>query len=505
MLFVVRFSPEIIIKSRDVRHRNIRVLRRSLRTQSARIHPDIRVRGDWDSLEVEVPDADAGTQQQVIQLLERTPGIALFLLVRKLPLPDLDGVAAHTLSHYADLLPGRRFAVRCKRTGSHPWNSLDVERHVGRYLLRACPTARVDLTAPELVVKVEIHHHELFVVEGSFKGLGGYPLGTQDDVLSLISGGFDSSVASFLSMRRGLVTHFCCFRLGGPEHELAVKDVALYLWLRYGASHRVKFVTVPFEAVVDELAAKLEPGLRGVILKRMMLRAATRLADQLHIPALVTGECVAQVASQTLANLAVIDQVTDKVLLRPLIVTDKQDIIDIARHIGTEEFSRHVPEFCGAVSQKPTTRACPQRIAEQEALFDFGVLDAAVKDAQVQMIDRVMESFGAPAPQVSRELPTSPATLIDIRHPQELDSQALPEPLREMPLLRIPFYELQSRLCTLSPAEHYVLYCAKGVMSRLHAAHMQAAGFASVSVFSPQETPAEEASVRPAASSRGKG
>ncbi len=500
MLFVVRFSPEIIIKSRDVRHRNIRVLRRSLRMQSARIHPDIVVRGDWDSLEVAVPDSEASVQEQVIQLLERTPGIALFLLVRKLPLPDLDGVAEHTLTHYATLLPGRRFAVRCKRTGSHPWNSLDVERHVGRHLLQHCPTARVDLGAPEIVVKVEIHHDELFVVERSFKGLGGYPLGTQDDVLSLISGGFDSSVASFLTMRRGLVTHFCCFRLGGRDHELAVKDVALYLWMRYGASHRVKFVTVPFEAVVDELAARLEPGLRGVILKRMMLRAATRVADQLRIPALVTGECVAQVASQTLANLAVIDQVTDKVLLRPLIVTDKQDIIDIARRIGTEEFSRHVPEFCGAVSQKPTTRACPQRIAEQEALFDFSILDAAVQDAQIQMIDRVMESFGAPAPQVRSECAAIQATLIDIRHPLERDTQALPEPLRGLPLLRIPFYELPTRLATLSPAEHYVLYCAKGVMSRLHAAHMQAAGFTRVSVFGAQAQADDEASATPAAS-----
>jgi len=500
MLYVVRFSPEIIIKSRDVRHRNIRVLRRSLRTQVARMHPDIRVRGDWDSLEVEVPDAAAGTQEQVTELLAHTPGIALFLQVSKLPLPDLDGVAQQTLLHYASLLPGRRFAVRCKRTGSHPFNSLDVERHVGRHLLQACPTARVDLTAPELVVKVEIHHDELFVVERSFKGLGGYPLGTQDDVLSLISGGFDSSVASYLTMRRGLVTHFCCFRLGGREHELAVKDVALYLWMRFGASHRVKFVTVPFEAVVDELAAKLESGLRGVILKRMMLRAATRVADQLRIPALVTGECVAQVASQTLANLAVIDAVTDKVLLRPLIVTDKQDIIDIARRIGTEEFSRHVPEFCGAVSQKPTTRACPQRVAEQEALFDFEILDAAVKDAQIQMIDRVMESFDGRQPHVTHELPANRATLIDIRHPQERDAQPLPEPLQALPVLHIPFYELQSRLSTLSPAEHYVLYCAKGVMSRLHAAHMQAAGFAGVSVFSAQSPPADTATATPAPS-----
>jgi len=148
-------------------------------------------------------------------------------------------VAAEALKVYGPLLAGKTFAVRCKRTGRHPWTSMDVERHVGRCLLQCCPDARVDLDAPDVIVKVEIHHDEMFVVERTLKGLGGYPLGTQDEVLSLISGGFDSSVASFLSMRRGLVTHCCLFRLGGREHELAVKEVALYLWMKFGASHRV--------------------------------------------------------------------------------------------------------------------------------------------------------------------------------------------------------------------------------------------------------------------------
>ena len=482
MIFVVRFCPEIIIKSREVRRRYIRVLRRSLRTQTALIDPAITVVGEWDNLEVVVPDSDCTALDSVATLLGNTPGIALILRVNKAPLPDLDGVAAEALKVYGPLLAGKTFAVRCKRTGRHPWTSMDVERHVGRCLLQCCPDARVDLDAPDVIVKVEIHHDEMFVVERTLKGLGGYPLGTQDEVLSLISGGFDSSVASFLSMRRGLVTHCCLFRLGGREHELAVKEVALYLWMKFGASHRVKFVTVPFEVLADELAAKLEPSQRGVILKRMMLRAATRIASRLQIEALVTGESVAQVASQTLANLAVIDAVTDIVLLRPLIVTDKQDIIDIARRIGTEEFSKHMPEYCGAIAQRPTTRARAQKIAEQEALLDFGILDQAVQDAQFQMIDRVMEGVSR-AEDLPETLPVmADAFIIDIRHPAERDARPLPEEAGHL-VLCIPFYELRLRFPALAQGRQYLLYCDKGVMSRLHVAYLREAGHTSVGVF----------------------
>ena len=128
-------------------------------------------------------------------------------------------------------------------------------------------------------------------------GLGGFPLGCQDSVLSLISGGFDSSVSSYLCIKRGLQTHYCFFNLGGRAHELAVKEVALFLWMKYHSSHRVKFISVHFEGVVEEILEKVDNSHMGVILKRMMLRSAEQIAAGLHIEALVTGESVAQLSS----------------------------------------------------------------------------------------------------------------------------------------------------------------------------------------------------------------
>ena len=129
--------------------------------------------------------------------------------------------------------------------------------------------------------------------------------------------------------------------------------------MKYHASHRVKFISVPFERVVEEILDKVNSAQMGVILKRMLLRAAEQIAGGLDIEAIVTGESVSQVSSQTLPDLAVINSVTDCMVLRPLATSNKQDIIDIALDIGTEEFSKDIPEYCTVISIKPLTRAKP--------------------------------------------------------------------------------------------------------------------------------------------------
>ena len=486
MLFVVRFFPEITIKSRQVRHRFIRVLRRSLRSQLSLIDPEVSVRGDWDNLEVLTAIEEGPELQRIVDCLSHTPGIAWSMQVRKCPLPaDMDGILEQVRAHYAPLLPGKTFAVRCKRQGVHSFNSMDIERHIGAGLVRETG-AKVKLQDPEITVRVEIHHKDLFVVERTIPGLGGYPLGTQDGVLSLISGGFDSAVSSFQCIRRGLLTHYCFFNLGGREHELAVKEVALYLGMRYGSSHRVKFVSVPFEGVVEQIVTRIESSQMGVVLKRMMLRAADKVADHLKVEALVTGESVAQVASQTLANLAIIERVTNKLVLRPLVTTDKQEIIDIARQIGTEDFSKNVPEYCGVISVKPTTRARLHKIEAEEEKFDFSVLDDAVANVQVQMIDRVIEGLGNKAVAVDEIAEPQPNTVvIDIRHPDEEEARPLRLSGEGMSVECIPFYELRTRFASLPPDQHYLLYCEKGIMSRLHASHLRDAGYVNVAVYRP--------------------
>ena len=483
MLFLVKLFPEITIKSRPVRRRLVRLLRKNIKSVLQAFEDQLRVSGEWDVIEVEIDSAGDGPE--VLEKLRRIPGIASILEVGKYPLPDFEGMLELAMEHYGEQLRGRTFAVRCKRSGRHAFRSVDVEAFVGAGLKRLSGAAGVDLGAPEVLVPLEIRHEEFHVVLHRRPGLGGFPLGGQGSALSLISGGFDSAVSSFLTTRRGLQTHFCFFNLGGDAHRLAVRELALYLWMKYHASHRVKFVTVPFEDVVREILEKVENSQMGVVLKRMMLRAADRIAAEVGAEALVTGESVAQVSSQTLTNLAVIDSVTENLVLRPLATMDKQEIIDLARDIGTEEFSRHIPEYCAVISDKPTTKARPGRIEREEARFDFAVLDAAVANASIQLITEIPFDKGGSANEIVVTSERGPKDIvIDIRH--ESEQGARPPALREAAdaqLLHIPFYRLRGDFEKLDQGSRYLLYCERGMISRLHAAHLMDAGFDNVAVL----------------------
>ena len=486
MKYLVKYSPEMTIKSRPVRSRFARQLRKNLVKLLGRHSADITVAGNWDFIEINLPDGNAAMASRVEQVLASTQGICFFERVSHYKFSTLDEVLAHTLALFRERLTGKTFSVRCKRAGRHPFNSMDVERFVGGGLKQNTDASGVNLGQPQVAVKLEIRDDDLYVVDAVIPGLNGFPLGTQDGVLSLISGGFDSAVSSYLSMRRGLLTHYCFFNLGGLEHEIAVKEVALYLWLRYGSTHPVRFVTVPFEAVVGEILEKVENSQMGVVLKRMMLRAASRVAESLGLAALVTGESVAQVSSQTLPNLAVIDKVTDMLVLRPLAMMEKQDIVNTARAIGTESFSAVIPEYCGVISVKPTTRARMHKIEKQEEFFDFAVLDQAVANAVTLYIDKIDLEAARTAAADLRITDTPDATdvVVDIRHPDEEENQPLELPATAVS--RIPFYRLNTEFPALDQDKKYLLYCAKGIMSKLHASYLQEQGFANVGVYRPR-------------------
>ena len=198
-----------------------------------------------------------------------------------------------------------------------------------------------------------------------------FPIGTQGDILSLMSGGFDSTVASYMTMKRGIKTHFVFFNLGGMAHEIGVKQVALYLWNKFGSSHKVKFISVPFDDVLEEIFRSTPPTYMGVTLKRLMLRASEKIADEMEIDALLTGESVAQVSSQTLRNLAIIDKASSMLILRPLSTMNKPDIMSIANDIGTKHFAEAMPEYCGVISQNPITHGSFKRMEKVAQKFNY--------------------------------------------------------------------------------------------------------------------------------------
>lgn len=484
MHFIVKVFPEVFIKSLPVRKRMIRQLRDNLRKLLSHQGIAIDVQRDWEKIEIVAPAADEAMTARVAEILARTPGIGNFSLIQAYPLGDMDDIFQRVLPHWRVALAGKTFCVRVKRHGKHDFSSVDVEQYVGGGLLHNSDAAGVDLHNPDIVVQLEIKWDRLFVIANKTRGLGGYPLGEQDAVLSLISGGFDSTVSTYLCMKRGMRSHYCFFNLGGRAHELGVKEVSYYLWNKYASTHRVKFVTVPFEDVVREILEKIDNAYMGVVLKRMMLRAAEQVAASLELQALVTGESVAQVSSQTLANLSVIDRVTDMLVLRPLATMDKGDIIDISRHIGTETFAASMPEYCGVISVSPTTRARMHRVEQVEANFDFAVLTRAIDERRAQNIDEIVAELDADLSVPVVAVVPQGSVVVDIRHPDEegLAPLVLPEGVE---VKKIPFYTLTKQFARLGTEAQYLLYCEKGVMSQLHAANLKDAGHLNVGVYRP--------------------
>ncbi|WP_283786456.1 tRNA uracil 4-sulfurtransferase ThiI [Bermanella sp. WJH001] len=481
MKFVIKLFPEITIKSKPVRKRFIVQLRRNIKDTLKHFDIDAHVQGQWDSIEIVIQDDSL--EMEVRKYLKRIPGIAKILTVKEHNFETFDDIFAIAKSIYAEEIKGKTFCVRIKRTGQHDFKSVDAERYVGGGLMQHCEAKAVDLKNPEYTVQMEIRGQRLHTISAVDKGLGGYPMGCLDGVLSLVSGGFDSNIASYLMSRRGLQTHFLFFNLGGSAHEIGVKQVAHYLWETYAVSHGVKFVTVPFEGVVSEILEKVDNSQMGVILKRMMLRAGSHVAKELNIDAMVTGESIAQVSSQTLRNLTVIDSVTDTLVLRPLIAMDKPDIIDLSREIGVYDFAASMPEYCGVISVKPTTRAKPEKIEAEENNFDFSVLDDAIANAQIEKIQNVLRSSEGVTEVDLVKVPAANDLVVDIRHPQEEESSPLH--LTNNEIIKLPFYQLLTNIDQLPKDRNILLYCAKGTMSQLHAEQLKQNGLENVKVFKP--------------------
>lgn len=302
-------------------------------------------------------------------------------------------------------------------------------------------------------------------------------------MLSLISGGFDSGVSSYMLMRRGCRVHYCFFNLGGAAHEIGVRQVAHYLWNRFGSSHRVRFVAINFEPVVGEILEKIDDGQMGVILKRMMVRAASKWQNVTAFRRWLPVKRSA-VSSQTLTNLRLIDNVSDTLILRPLISYDKEHIINLARQIGTEDFARTMPEYCGVISKSPTVKAVKSKIEAEEEKFDFSILDKVVEEANNVDIREIAQQTEQEVVEVETVNGFGPNDVIlDIRSIDEQEDKPLK--VEGIDVVSLPFYKLSTKFGDLDQSKTWLLWCERGVMSRLQALYLREQGFNNVKVYRP--------------------
>ncbi len=318
-----------------------------------------RVESLQGRIRVTIPDQVS--PELVVERLRRTCGISNFLLTESVPL-DLHAPDLTVLKQVAERQLAQQtftsFRVTAKRADKRlPLTSMEVERDVGGYLFDVTGKA-VKLKQPDLTLYIELLTHEAHVSARKIQGPGGMPVGTSGKVACLISGGIDSPVAAYRMMKRGckaVFVHFSGRPLVSRASEEKVQEL-VQLLTTY--QYHSKLYVVPFGPIQQEIVANAPAAFRVVLYRRIMVRIAQELARREGCWALVTGDSLGQVASQTAENLSVVEEAAELPMLRPLIGMDKIEITEQAQQVGSFTISIEPDQDCCKlfVPLHPSTR-----------------------------------------------------------------------------------------------------------------------------------------------------
>ncbi len=328
---------------------------------------------------------------EAVEVMKKVFGIVAFskAAVTEKDLEKMKDVALSYLGD--DLRCVKTFKVNAKRSDKKfPLTSPEICREVGAHLLRNIPSLKVDVHNPDITVTVEVRDKNVFIHGNQIKGAGGMPVGTAGRVALLVSGGIDSPVAGWMMAKRGLqldAIHFAAPPYTSKKAEMKVRDLVSIV-AKY--SGRVNFAVVNFTEIQEAIKEHCPEELFTIIMRRLMMKIAVRLAEKDNCGALVTGESLGQVASQTLGALACTDAASDIPVFRPLIGMDKNEIITISRNIGAFETSILPYEDCCTVftPKHPRTRPTLELIESAESAFDFSeMIERAIENVKYEFVD----------------------------------------------------------------------------------------------------------------------
>jgi tRNA uracil 4-sulfurtransferase len=334
---------------------------------------------------------EGGSVCSAVERVRRVLGVANFAVAQPVE-RDLDAICRAAWNE-VEPLRFATFAVRAKRSDkTFPHPVMQIEATVGRYLLDRLREqgrdVRVQLREPELTCRIEITPGPALVYARRMEGAGGLPANTAGKLACLLSGGYDSAVAAYQMMKRGAHLSFVHFYGTGArpgESSLHVAGGLVRQLVTY--QFNAKLYRVPFEVIQREIVRYAPEDFRVLLYRRMMLRIAQVLARREHALALVTGDSLGQVASQTLRNLVAVDAAAKMPIFRPLIGTDKIEILETARKIGTYEISSEPFHDCCPVflPKAPALFASPEQLDDAESRLDVGALvEQGVRGASVQ-------------------------------------------------------------------------------------------------------------------------
>jgi thiamine biosynthesis protein ThiI len=450
---VLRLSGELSTKARATRRRFLGQLVQNL--EEALAGEGIAARVERAHERVYLVPADA----RAVEIAARIFGVQSISLAERVEFASLAELVAIAARRFAPDVRERSFAVRARIVGGREtaeFGARDVEVELGTALLPGA--RRVDLGAPEATVRVEVHRGQAHLFRTAIPGAGGLPLGTEGRAVALVSGGFDSAVAAWQLLRRGVRLEYVFCNLGGRTHELGTLRVMKWIAEMWSYGDRPRLHAFDFGPVVQELKDRSEPRYWQILLKREMMRAAERVARAVRAQAIVTGEALGQVSSQTLPNLAVISQATALPILRPLVGFHKNEIIALAEQIGTAPLSAAVGEYCGIAPRRPATAARLADVLRQEERREDAALEHAWKTSR--RIDlRTFDPESELIPDLAVEKVPPGATLLDLRTREEFAEW------HAEGALRLDFADALRAYPSFAKDREYVVYCAVGLKS----------------------------------------
>lgn len=291
---------------------------------------------------------------------------------------NMEAISRTAKEYVPQFLAGKKtFKVESKRSDkTFALDSMEISREIGGDILEACPQIRVDVHNPDVIVKVEIREFGAYVSAGQFKGAGGMPVGSNGKGLLLLSGGIDSPVAGWMLAKRGVrldAIHFESFPYTSERAREKVLELAQIV-SEYAGDIFVHVVSLTH--IQEELVKACEEDYFTLLLRRYMMTIAEKVAREKGCSALITGESLGQVASQTMQALGVTDAAVNLPVFRPCIGMDKEEIVTIARKIGTFETSIQPYEDCCTVftPRHPRTKPELEKVLVQENKLDFNAL-----------------------------------------------------------------------------------------------------------------------------------
>jgi tRNA uracil 4-sulfurtransferase len=341
-------------------------------------YPNVVVKKNYDRLTVIL---NGHPYEPIIKKLQEVFGIQVLTLAVKCE-TDIETVKKTALAAVLEAGPDvKTFKVTGKRkTKNYPINSMELNQVLGAHILINTEHLKVDVHNPDVNVRIEIKEKEAYVSCLQFQGAGGLPVGVAGKVMVMLSGGIDSPVASYLTLKRGArieMVHFHSPPFTSERARQKVEDLTRQL-TQYGG--KIVMHVVPFTKVQKEIKDRIPENYSMTVMRRFMLRITEMLAENNNAFAIVTGESLGQVASQTLHSMHTINEVTNMPVLRPVITMDKLEIMDIAHKIGTYDISIRPYEDCCTVFLPSAPKTKPNR--EKANRFELNIaIDELVQDA----------------------------------------------------------------------------------------------------------------------------